>query len=75
MKRLSRWPLLLSFLLAVMVVAGCASTPTEIASPSPDFLISLPRVTIDIDANGVPSVLGFDTNQLYKFTGGQVDLR
>lgn len=75
MKNSSRLLLLLSLLFAIIVLTACGTAPIDISVPSPDFLVSLPRVVIDIDANGVPSVLGFNTDQLYKFTGGQVDLR
>lgn len=75
MKQKVRWPFILLVVLAIFVLSACGTSPTEISAPSPDFLISLPRVAIDIDANGVPSILGFNTDQLYTYTLGQVDLR
>lgn len=75
MTSIRRSLLIVSLLLAVLVLAGCGDQPTEITTPDTSFLLSLARVVIDIDSNGVPSVAGFNTARLNDLTFGMLDLR
>lgn len=65
MKRMSWVPLLL----VVILVAGCGGGPAQPVSglklPSGEiFQIALPRIVIDIDAEGNPSLLGINPTML-----------
>ncbi len=57
-----------------IVLAACGSSPTQVAQQEGGFLLALPRITIDVDENGSPSVAGLSPAQIKAMTFGQVDL-
>ena len=57
-----------------IVMAGCGASPTQVAEQDGGFLLALPRITIDVDGNGSPSVAGLSPAQIKAMTFGQVDL-
>lgn len=61
-------------LVVAMVVAACGSTPTQVAQQEGGFLLALPRITVDVDSEGNPSVAGLSPAQIKAMTFGQVDL-
>lgn len=65
---------LIPLLLLTMVLAGCGDRPTEVAEQEGGFLLALPRIVIDIDSNGVPSVAGVSADTLKSLTFNQLDL-
>ncbi|NOZ72575.1 MAG: hypothetical protein GXP38_11810 [Chloroflexi bacterium] len=75
MKTSTRLLLVASLLLLVLALSACGSMPTTISAPSQDFLLSFPRVVIDIGEDGTPSLAGFTADQLYMLSLGQMDFR
>jgi hypothetical protein len=61
-------------LMAVLLLAACGDAPTQVAEQEGGFLLALPRVTIDVNEEGVPSVAGLSPDMLKAITFGQVDL-
>lgn len=70
-KRLS---IVLSFLLLALLLSACGTTPTDFAAEDADFVVGFPRVVVQIDENGNPSVAGLTTELLKNLTLGNVDL-
>ena len=70
--RRSYW--LLSLLIVAILLAGCGTVPTQVAQQDSGFVLALPRLTIDLDSQGVPSVAGIDPQTLKAVTFGQLDL-
>ncbi len=70
--KLFSWLMLLLLLAGIM--AACGSQVTPVAEPDSEFVLALPRLVIDIDSEGVPSVAGLDPQTLKTITFGQVDL-
>lgn len=75
MKTSTRLLLVASLLLLALGLSACGSMPTAISAPSQDFLLSVPRVVIDIGDDGTPSLAGFTADQLYILSLGQMDFR
>lgn len=44
--------------LFALLLAGCASGPTDAGEANRDFMIALPRIVVEIDAQGNPSISG-----------------
>ncbi len=61
-------------LAALLLLTACGAEPTQVAEQDGGFLLALPRVTIQIDEQGVPSVAGMSPEMLKTATFGQVDL-
>ncbi|NOX60661.1 MAG: hypothetical protein GXP42_01730 [Chloroflexi bacterium] len=74
MKTVRRFSWLLLLLLLSGVVVACGSQVTPVAEPDSEFVLALPRLVIDVDSDGVPSVAGLDPQTLKTITFGQVDL-
>lgn len=74
-----RFILLVSLLLlALVVLAGCGEKPTAVPEePTGEdigFVLALPRVTVDVDEQGMPSVAGIDPETLKTISLGLVDV-
>lgn len=63
------------FSLAVVLTlaSACTGEPTRLTQESEDFAVSLPRVVIDVNAQGVPSVAGVSADVLRTASFGQFD--
>lgn len=61
-------------LVVAIILAACGSSPTQVAEQEGGFLLALPRITIDVDATGTPSIAGLSPEQVKAMTFGQVDL-
>ena len=64
---------LLPLLILALLLTACESSSPDAASASEDFAVSLPRIVIDIDSDGNPSVGGFGTETLKNLTMGAAD--
>ena len=70
-----RLVLLLPVLLAaLLLLTACGAEPTQVAEQDGGFTLALPRVTIQVDEQGIPSVAGMSPEMLKKVTFGQLDL-
>lgn len=63
----------LSLILLIVVAPACTGAPTPLAQPEGDFAIALPRIVIDIDKDGAPSVAGIKADVLKTVTLGFFD--
>jgi len=63
----------LPLLLVLVIAPACTGQPTPLAQPQGDFAIALPRIVIDIDKDGVPSVGGVSADVLRTVTFGYFD--
>ncbi len=61
-------------LVLAMLLAGCGASPTQVAQQDGGFLLALPRLTVDIDSQGKPSMAGLSPEQLKSLSFGQLDL-
>jgi hypothetical protein len=53
--------LIFSFLILMLlasVLAACGGQPVQLSDTNADFVLALPRLVVDIDSNGVPSIAG-----------------
>jgi len=66
--------IILPLLLLALLVSACDSTPTDLSGEETEFVVSLPRVVVAIDDDGVPSVAGLSADTLKNLTFGAVDL-
>lgn len=66
--------LLVSLLLLAFVLVSCGDEPTDVAEQEGGFLLALPRINIDVDAEGVPSVAGISPATLERLSMGMLDL-
>ncbi len=66
--------LVLSLLLLAFVLVSCGDKPTDVAEQDDGFMLALPRINIDVDAEGVPSVAGISPATLEKLTLGALNL-
>ena len=64
---------LLPLLVLALLLTACESSSPDATSASEDFAVSLPRIVIDVDSDGNPSVGGFDMETLKILTMGGVD--
>ena len=64
---------LLPLLILALLLTACESSSPDATSASEDFAVSLPRIVIDVDSDGNPSVGGFGTETLKTLTMGGVD--
>jgi hypothetical protein len=55
----------------VILASACTGEPTKLSQESEDFAVSLPRVVIDVDKQGVPSVAGISPEVLRTASFGQ----
>ncbi len=67
--------LLTSLLLLALLLVSCGDKPTDVAEQEGGFMLALPRITIDVDAEGVPSVAGISPETLEKLSMGMLDLK
>ena len=65
---------LVPLLLVALVLTGCGDKPTEVADQGDDFLLALPRLVIDIDSDGSPSIAGITPATIKQLTFGQFDI-
>ena len=59
--------LLFSFLILMLlasVLAACSGEPVPLTDTDADFVLALPRLVVDIDSNGMPSVAGISPELL-----------
>lgn len=59
---------------AILLAACGASQPAAVADKDSDFYVALPRVVVDIDDTGKPSIAGITPETLNSLSGGQLDL-
>jgi len=64
---------LLPLLILALLLTACESSSPDAASASEDFAVSLPRIVIDVDSDGNPTVGGFGTETLKALTMGAAD--
>ncbi len=64
---------LVPVLLLALVLTGCGDKPTAVAEESPEFLLALPRIVVDVDSNGVPSIAKITPEAIKRLTFGQLD--
>ncbi len=53
--------LIFSFLILMLlasILTACGGQPVQLADKNADFVLALPRLVVDIDSNGVPSIAG-----------------
>ena len=67
--------LLTSLLLLAFVLVSCGDKPTDVAEQEGGFMLALPRINIDVDPEGVPSVAGISPETLEKVSMGMLDLK
>jgi hypothetical protein len=67
--------LLTSLLLLALLLVACGDKPTEVAEQEDGFMLALPRINIDVDEEGVPSVAGISPETLEKISMGMLDLQ
>lgn len=67
--------LLTSLLLLALLLVACGDKPTDVAEQEDGFMLALPRINIDIDEEGMPSVAGISPETLEKISMGMVDLQ
>ncbi|NOZ48444.1 MAG: hypothetical protein GXP37_00155 [Chloroflexi bacterium] len=65
---------LVPVLLLALVLTGCGDKPTEVAEQGGEFLLALPRIVVDINSDGVPSITGITPETIKRLTFGQLDL-
>lgn len=66
-----------TYLLPVLAIAlsACAgATPSQVADKNSDFFVALPRVVIDINDAGQPSVAGITPDTIKSLSLGNLDL-
>ncbi len=64
---------LLPLLILALLLTACESSSPDAESASEDFAISLPRIVIDVDSDGNPTVGGFGAETLKAITMGGAD--
>lgn len=66
-KRLVFSLLIVMLLASVLVLAGCGGEPVPVSDTEADFVLALPRLVVDIDENGMPSIAGISPDLLALF--------
>lgn len=59
--------LIFSFLILMLlasVLSACGGQPVQLSDTNADFVLALPRLVVDVDSNGVPSIGGFSPELL-----------
>ncbi len=56
------------------MLVSCGDKPTDVAEQDGGFMLALPRINIDVDAEGVPSVAGISPATLERLSMGMLDL-
>ncbi|MEA3337335.1 MAG: hypothetical protein U9R25_15660 [Chloroflexota bacterium] len=64
---------LIGILILALVLTSCTAIPEAAREAAPSFLSLLPRLEIDFDEDGQPSVLGFSVDTLAQLTGMDMD--
>ncbi len=65
---------LVPMLLLAIVLASCGGAPTEVTEDEGGFMLALPRITLEVDGEGNPSVADIDAETLKTLTFGQLDI-
>lgn len=63
----------LSLLMVLLIAPACSGQPTPLAQPKGDFAVALPRIVIDVNKDGVPSIGGISADVLRSVTFGYFD--
>ncbi len=74
MIRSGRLMALTIFLVLGIILVGCGTVPTRVAEKEGGFVLALPRITIDVDSEGMPTLAGLTMQQIKTLTLNQVDL-
>jgi len=69
-----RIAVLTTLLVIGLVLVGCGTVPTRVAEEKGGFVLALPRITIDVDSEGMPTIAGLTMEQIKTLTFNQVDL-
>ena len=69
-----RIAVLTALLVIGLVLVGCGTVPTRVAEEQGGFVLALPRITIDVDSEGMPTIAGLTMQQIKTLTFNQVDL-
>lgn len=60
--------------LAIALTACAGATPSKVADKNSDFYLALPRVVVDIDKDGKPSIAGVTPDTVKSLSMGNLDL-
>lgn len=60
--------------LAIALTACAGATPSKVADKNSDFYLALPRVVVDIDKDGKPSIAGVTPDMVKSLSMGNLDL-
>jgi len=60
--------------LAIALTACAGATPSKVADKNSDFYLALPRVVVDIDEQGKPSIAGITPEMVKSLSMGNLDL-
>jgi hypothetical protein len=60
--------------LAIALTACAGATPSKVADKNSDFYLALPRVVVDIDQAGKPSIAGITPDMVKSLSMGNLDL-
>lgn len=60
--------------LAIALTACAGATPSKVADKNSDFYLALPRVVVDVDKDGKPSIAGITPEMVKSLSAGNLDL-
>jgi hypothetical protein len=60
--------------LAIALTACAGATPSKVADKNSDFYLALPRVVVDVDKDGKPSIAGITPDMVKSLSAGNLDL-
>jgi hypothetical protein len=60
--------------LAIALTACAGATPSKVADKNSDFYLALPRVVVDVDKEGKPSIAGITPDMVKSLSAGNLDL-
>lgn len=60
--------------LAIALTACAGATPSKVADKNSDFYLALPRVVVDINKDGKPSIAGITPEMVKSLSAGNLDL-